>query len=910
MSYLARYANPAMVEGHGLGLGGAFLRPPGHGGYAEMAWRLAEELDQRKASWTIDPFSPAAGQTIRTTAELIEGAGTCLDFAVTLAAMCLREVVPCHLAVGIESGRSIGHAFVVVQEPNPDRGASLRTFTHAASFESWAELLTQHGPYAAQLIDITPLPREDVSSRIPVRQRSADLLENWVRRARGTIYAVDVQAAVRMAGDYYRLPPSGRDLGLVGKLPDRPPDFQLFESHRDIRDRLEIARELVVLQGPRGSGKSTLALDRALQAEGGRGWFLDGSDERALQRSLADAEARSGGTQARNLQADYLKTMASAAGRRLRSTNRPWVVVLDNAEGDPSKLIELIPKAKRGQLVIVTTTRDDWAPLVGADRILPVDPLWGVDLDQIAASSPLPAGDWLPGLLRIVKKSNIDLAILKSLEGPLAERVVRAALGVEASTWPESQPARTVAAASFMPAERITVGWLADAAFDGSREAPRRAVLELAEAGLLEPSRQSFDIREQDEEPIWMHRLIRATVRKLLPAGQAGIGWSVIANHTPRRRNNHYTDTELLDLADFLEAYVPTTSTLPYAEAAVAVLDLLEPRGSRNVARAAELAEAAMPCVAKGSSHRESQIMSVMLMAHARQVNQANDPAPSGAEIQQGITWCRQAEALTQGFEATEDKLLTGRATAMRGLLVKRMAKFLADARAPIAEQVTLLSEAIKVLTDSYESRKEALEQEASERQVPLYDPDQHIDRGLFNLGGANVDLANVLRHTDPDLVPRILSDAMKAYAGSLLLRRDLDLPGDNTYSAASLWGVALTAYSAAIYCPGRLNLDGVASVDELERVMRHQTRESLLPAAEIAISKALEMRVVVDGVTERDTTKARDLLRKISMAWMVIGGESSTKAAQVLKALKPLFNDVDVTFDDVADAARPTDTG
>jgi hypothetical protein len=874
-----------------------------------MAWQLAEELDRRKASWTIDPFSPAPGnsQTIRTTAELIEGAGTCLDFAVTLAAMCVREGVPCHIAVAIESDRSIGHAFVVIQERVLAGGAGEGSSTHAASFASWVDLLAAPAPFRTELIDVTPRLHENPSSRIPVRQRSADLLKDWLRKASGTIYAVDVQTAVRMAGDYHRLPHTRRDLGLVGRLPDLPGDFEKFETHKSARTRLESAQGLIVLQGPSGSGKSTLALRRALQAEGGRGWFLDGSDERSLQNSLADAEARSGGARARNLQADYLKTMASAAGRRLSRTNQPWVVVLDNAEGEPSKLIQLIPRTKDGQLVIVTTTRDDWAKVVNKDQIIPVDPLEDADLDGFGLSNRLQEEEWFPGLLRILRMSRLDPNLLESFEGPIAERVVRAALDIRGNAWPENSRALAIAAASFMPAERVTVGWLASALFDDQRDIAHKVTLELAALGLLESSRQSFDVRERDEEPIWMHRLIRSTVRDMLPVDQSLIGWKVVACHTPRRRTNHYSDVELLELADFLETSAPETSRLGYAEAAFAVLELLEPRGSATVIRAAQLAHTAMRCIDPRISHGDAQITSIMLMARARRVNQANKPPPSPEEVQEAIEWCLQAEELTKG-DATEDQLLTGRATAMRGLLMKRLAKLRSDLNAPIEEQISLLEESIEVLKQSYESRKMALEQEALRRGISVDDPDQHIDRGWFNLGGANVDLANALRHIDTDRIPRILSDAMEAYAGSLYLRRELDIPSDNTYSAASLWGIALTAYSAALSCPGQLNLGNVMPIDELELAVRNQTRETLLRTAELAGGKAVEMRVVIDDVAGGDTTKARDLLRKISMAWVVPGIESSVRATEVLKALKPYFGDTDITNEDIRVAAGPPD--
>jgi hypothetical protein len=893
-----------MVEGHGLGMGGAPFHghEPNH--VLEMAWSLAERLDERKASWTIEPFSPTSGpgQVVRTTAELLDGAGTCLDFAVTLAAMCVRERIPCHLAIAEESGNSIRHAFIVIQVLGPGLPHEETSDAVAAGFDDWVELLA--GPHAAhtQLIDVTPQPEETTESRLSVRERSERLLES-LRSKSGYVFAIEVEAALQAGGSdgYYRLPESSRDLGITARLPDLPRDFAEFQTHQEVRERLKSANGLVVLQGPSGSGKSTLALERAIRTVGGKGWFLDGSDERTLRNSLADAEARSGGTRAMNLQADYLKSMTSAADRRLKATSRPWVVVIDNAEGEPSKLRELIPNAKKGQLVIVTTTREDWMAVVGEECLLRVKPLEDADLQEQTPGAGLPDGEWFPGLLRIVKKAGLSGELLRSLDGTIVERVVRGALGIVGTDWPNDPRTLTVVAASFMPAERITLGWLSESAFVGSRERAKAVVDDCAASGLFEKSRQSFDFRASDEEPIWMHRLVRKTVQTLLPAAFNELGWSVVARYGPRRRSNHYTDEELLQLCEFLSKSAPSAPSVEYGEAVQVVLDLLESRGIESVKRAAALANGAMTCVDPNASRKEGRIMSTMLVARARLVNQINEPPPDPKDVEEAIGWCEQAESLMTGSLSTEDLLQSGRASAMRGLLIKRLANL--QKNATQAEKVELLNRALNVLIQSYQSRKQALEQEAIKKGHDLEDvedPEQHIDRGWYNLGGANVDLANAIRKVEPNRVPALLSNALAAYAGSLDLRRRLDLPSDNTYAAASLWGIALIAYSAALYCPGELELTNVQPVDELDPVLRNQTRTSLLRAAELAGARALEMRVVVDSAMGGDTNKARDLLRKISLAWKVRGGDGFVRASEVLKALESLFNDLDVTSDDI----------
>jgi hypothetical protein len=892
---LARYTNPAMVEGWGLGMSRSGLDPR-DSNFIEMGWWLAGKLDDegRRLSWTVDAFNPSGpGQVIRTTAELLEGAGTCLDFAITFAAMCVQERVPCVLAITREVGSSVGHAFVVIQESAQYAKASE---IEIRPVDEWIGLLEAPGSHRIQLFDVTPA-QGDESERASVRTRSERLLES-LRSVSGHVFAVDIEAALRKSGaGWHRLPDTRRDLGLVGRLPDLPADHKEYKTHQCVRDQLKSAEGLIVLHGPSGSGKSTLALERAIQVFGGKGWFLDGSDERALRSSLADAEARSQGNRPMNLQADYLKSMTIAAHRRLRATTRPWVVVIDNAEGEPSKLIPLIPDTKAGQLVIVTTTRDGWESVVGKERVFEVEALGAEDLPFGESDPALLEVEWFPGLLRIATKSELQPELLQSQHGPVVERVVRGALGMAGTEWPDGAMARAMAAASFMPAERITLSWQAESAFGGSREDARNAIEQCVGAGLLEGSRQTIDARARDEEPIWMHRLVRRTVRDLMPGELRVLGWSVIDCYASRRRTNHYTDDELIDLCAFLEDSAPSSSSIGYGEALQIVLDLLESRGISMVKRAAALAEGAMTSVDSDASHRAAQITSTMLVARARAVNQRTDPKPTPEEVRAAIGWCEQAEAVL-GDEVEldfRDLLLSGRASAMRGILIKKLATI--DKGLSPGGQLELLTEALGVLTKSYRSRKQALEQEALELGREVEDPEQHIDRGWYNLGGANLDLANAVRKTEPDRVPQLLREAMAAYAGSLDLRRRLELPADNTFTAASLWGVALIAYSAALFCPDRFGLVEVQPVEELEAVMRSPSRSTLLRAAEVAGARALEMRAIVDSPTGTDTKKARDLLRKITMAWEVDADTAPARAVQSIRALGSFFDDYDVTL-------------
>jgi hypothetical protein len=921
MRNLARYANPAQLRGLGLGLRSiatelAVDTDRSAGAVAsqvEHARGLAEELVGADITYSLEPFNPSvtAGQIVRTTSELLEdNQGTCLDFAVSLAALCVQARIPATLAVAVsDSTRGGAHAFVIVQKSASDDRRppeSVRSAIYMRQeFHVWASAFRRRGQSVEHhLIDATP--KTDRADPGSLDERITSALE-WLESHNGTVYTVAVQHALQDLGlgedvsPFYELPPTRRDLGITAWLPDLPLDIERFPSHEDLRSEMPSEGSTVIV-GPKGSGKSTLALLYAQEAAGGRGWFLDGSDRDTLLRSLASAEAQCRGSNIQNDQTDHLRTLAVRARDRLARTTRPWVVVVDNADGEPGDIMDLLPVPGPRQSVIVTSVEPSWAELDGW-RPIKLAPLKREDLRPADQRLALADEELLPGLIRIAR--HCDPAVLASSlhheVGP--KRLVSAILATvtqEAGNQAADVGA-AVTAASFMPAEEVTVGWLAEAEFGWDVMLARRVVRRAAELGLLEYSRRSLGPRDDDEMPLWMHRLVRAALRELREETDAAAGFRVLACHRQARRPQRYSADEIDELSRFLRRVPEPRRNHSFAQAAAAVMDILEPRGGDAVKMAGTLAEEAQPFLDRRAEDYVD-IANTCLMARARVVNQARNA--STEDIKEALGWCQEAVNATQGLN--EYLLLRGRAEAMRGILLRKMS----SREAGPARQATL-EEAIDVLWKSYEERKLALTKEdVQDKQADptkdtlKSDPDRHVDRGWFNLGGAYVVLANLIRHKSPERLPEVITKALWAYAGSLSLRRtrpeeNRSVNEDTLYTAASYWGTALALYLAAVHCPGQIDMDVIAVAAELDPVRRDQTRETLLRAAEITVSRSVDIRAEIDGPTGSDTGKSRDLQLKIALAWTTPDPDPNGQLKGLKAGLEPFLTDLDLRMAD-----------
>jgi len=893
MLNLARYTNPAQTVRHGLGLGTTHLLvgQPKH----DQAEQLAERVISRRVRYTREPFSPGRrGQIIRTTQELFDGSGTCVDFAVTMAAMLNREDIPAVLAVALPTGVDEAHAFILAYD---DRGDDRRRerLPLVKPFEHWYAALTDpDGRYL--LLDVTPSYDGEHTS---LAERRAKTLRHL--QSPGVLYALDVRSALADAKvDYYLPPPAHRNLGITAFLPDPVPEVVHFPSRREPEETLAATTGRVLLVGESGTGKSTLALERATEVSQHRGWFLDGSDPETLRRSLAAAEAQSRGEELGPVDADNLRTRTSRAHYRLASSERPWVVVVDNAN-HIDDVLPLLPVPRpaspdrAADLLIVTSTDEE-----GRTAALKRSGWTVVRLDRLRAEDARAAGSvWsllteterLPGLLRIATWCAAQLTAADHPgEERGAARIVCAALRRADSLGAAGAAmARAVSAVSFMPAEQVTVDWVARAAFAADVPEAAAALGTAEGAGIVERSRADDARQLGHYPPLWMHRLVRSAVQEL---ATRETGLRVLATYDGLR----YSVEETTELHRFVCRRSGLWTSVDEVLAAATVVDLLETRGEKAVRDASLLAEAYVDRVDPLLDIGTSKGISVYVRAQMAATRPANHNKATAKQIEQGLARCTEAasactrlvDSWNGGPDRDEVRLLRGRAEAMHGILLRKQASAI-ETGADDARKERLYRECIDILTTSYEERRSVF-QNSNGTLKP--DPDRHVDRGWYNLGGANIALANLLHHLDPTdagetRIAEVLSEATAAYAGSLSLRR----PNVTNYTAASLWGVALSAYSAALYCPGRLDLSFAVPTEELNAVRNVQTRETLLGAAENCAMQALWIWTELNGYPNN----ARLLLRKISLAWAATDPDPAKRSAQLAKALEPVLQDLEL---------------
>ncbi len=915
MHELARYANPAQVYAMGLGLGRTGLTTAAEP--HAQAVELAEAVLERRPRYTVDPFDPAvSGQIIRSTQELLDGRGTCLDFAVTMAALCIHENIEVSLAVALPAEPDqAAHAFVIVH-----RDAISAQHYDWDYYQTWAGRLDGQDPVSPFLaIDLTPLNNLDDGGDLAAR--TAHLIET-LSRERGTVYVCGVQATLRpspqgQTSEYYEPPAVRRELGITSYLPDRPTHPDTYPSRAREAARLASAGPRIVLVGESGTGKSTMALTHAGKINERRGWFLDGSDRPTLRRSLAGAEAANRGSEIGYVDDETLDTLSYFARRRLRDSKRPWVLVVDNAN-EPEQIADLLIDPGGYGCVIVTTTDAEWAAQQEKKQwaVIRLDRLESTELREDEQVTGLLTGaELLPGIVRIAARATPGALAAVREDEPGIIRIVRAALDMTVQ-WPtvpqwSASALRTAAlAAAFMPAEQISPRWIARAVFDGDHTAARAALRAMEEAGLVESSRNLEGAR-LDEAPLWMHRLVRDAVRDIATGVDRDTGIAVLARYAGGAR---YSTDELDGLSTFLGRAAAGEPSADFIQAATTVLDLLEGRGSAAVEQAAVLAETYVDDISAHLPLNTRVGLDSWATAQMAIARVANQGTPTAAQLADALRRCEATAGecaavmavLRKGEDYRAALLLRGRANAMAGILLRKEADKVRKAGDP-GRAVVQLGEVLDILQASYEQRRAVFERTSDTGEITWQpDPDRHVDRAWYNIGGTTVVLANALHAIDAGQdgrarIAAVLTRGMTAYAGSLALRRrSAEI---TKYAAASLWGVALCAYTAALYCPGKLDLDEVEQVEELSVVRQDQTRVNLLRTAEDCATKALSMWVEIDGVARKDATKGRNLLRKVVLAWDVDGAGVPGRAEQLLRAISPTMADLGVEPEDLSGA-------
>lgn len=299
---------------------------------------------------------------------LVNGVGNCLDLSVTLATLILKAGGCPHIAIGH------GHAFVLVPP-----GARDELDWPASQFPQGGTSTEGAADGVRRVENEAPLREAAATEEIIAIEALAltkpgldlrDAVEQGRERIRRGVRLVDV----RWLQEQGIVVPLEPPIGYPRVAPYFPGGDT--ETTRDyptrlrVRKHLESASGTVVLTGDSGTGKSTLARVAARSAPHASGWFLDGSGPQGLIDSLAQAELWQRNRRNERMDDQEREGYAYSALRRLALANHGWVVVIDNANGDPRDLRPFLPEPGPDQLLIVTTTNPKWNDFSAEDPVL------------------------------------------------------------------------------------------------------------------------------------------------------------------------------------------------------------------------------------------------------------------------------------------------------------------------------------------------------------------------------------------------------------------------------------------------------------------------------------------------------------------------------------------------------------
>jgi len=776
--------------------------------YDKRPWAAAEGVQQIRHPWWV----------------MDERYGNCLDLSLLYAGMCMAS------DVGVALAFAGHHAFVVVTPGRlheegareallqPDGFEALNAEADPGALKGNGLALTRaiadHDWHAVDLVEVAR-----GSSYASATEKAAG---RW--RPEDDVYLVDLPYLQAAAG-FEELPhPVSFRPSIRLRVPSGGTDFRRFSAHTEVIAALSGEEGMHVLIGDSGRGKSTIARHLAEHAKHGAAWFLDASDRKSLSNSLAEAmfaEKPRSGHESLDDVAER-KSMWETAKAHLRNTHQPWLVVLDNADGDPGALRDLVPDPKPGQMLLVTTTNPQW---VNAPDFTP-HLLRAVDAAELGEFGRGKVADLIAGrplLLeafeRLARNSSWDG---RSLLSPTAD--LRDELKGPAAYWALLQASdefgereRKVAiAAAYLPANGQPIEVLLRLA-PGSEQA-----LELlVSVGLL--------ARDRNAEEVRMHRLFGEVIRFDSEARRwefcNEVVLALIGDEGARVALDEKGDPETVARLNHRLAVIDEARRDPDFELGVAlqnVAELLELHGSTRLSgKTYERAEKHL----EGDSLR----LAGCLQGRARTVNQHH--TDDRVMLEDAIEWAEQAHGMLLN-EAKATEAAAARCYAMQGLLMKA----LANLPVPGKTKSELLHEALDVLKKADDQRQESKEIGEPEKQ-----------RSKFNLAGIKIPLAQ----QEPQLARKYLDEAHKTYKEVGDARRLLYGRMNHPHIAACENGLALVGYYRAM----------------LLSATREQQTQWLRDATKHAV-QALNERAILDGSVDfEEAPKSAALLAKIALA-------------------------------------------
>jgi hypothetical protein len=874
------------------------------------ARRLYDALRDRRIPYALHPWNPAQPrlgnaepghdgvnpdyQRIRSQLETIQGPATCLDLAIVYAGMALAADMRPLIAVRTSPTR---HALVLI---DTSMAQSMQVQKRIAGPPGFTERPDKPNVWHRAPGGVTTGAAGDWLA-VDIARVARRLRPATVRLADGASFdeAISTTSARDVLGGStgewtsvdlsqphpLYTPHVGRSIPAIhGYLPAFP-GFLDYPSRagllKDLHDRIgpEQPPAVIVLQGDSGRGKSMLAHRLALAADHGCGWFLNATDRQMLTRSLSQAENQEQAQRDERPDLDITaekpdggddQAFASAALRRLRDAERPWVVVLDNCDRNPeSGVLDRMPVPHSpGQFVIITTTEPVWLEQA-VDRGWTSQQLPGLNAQDLTwLNLPVNLAGVIGGrpliaqvLAGVERQPDQDVTDLSHEQGPkLAWDLARNLLG-------DSPKLMTLARLlAWCPPEAISEAILLPLAGLEPGSADARLLTKIR---LVDPSWAA------GVSALAMHRLFAATIREQTwhddPDAAAGIISQLMSSEVGRGIFIDAADTTAFAR---LEPDGKTRRTGQVADAAArmqsrdargllwyALGHIRERRGPVKVsgpyfATAADLLD----------PDRTPYEVAECLIGQARIVFQNrgrhsdDDRAAARARVE-------QARSLLVSLSHKEALQLREQGNALSWLLAQQIASNIADPRA--REQA--LGEVRENLWLSYETRLRIMRGSGREiGRTDLPEPRDGLgpERAFYNLAGVNIQLAKTHRRlavrqaegsaARGDLqqkVARDLNEAARVYETVRILRELRYRGRPHPHLAACVQGQAYVPYFRAV-----LLEEGGYLVDAFR--FAAEAFEQRRAIAE-GLTGLRDPAILADG----DVIKALDFMLKVTVA-------------------------------------------
>lgn len=789
--------------------------------YADEQWNPARHDVQGRVAY----------QRIRGPEDTMRGPATCLELALVYAGMASWAGI--RAFVGLRTGEQ-PHALVILDTSTPLTGRSASSgdraqppwfqerrddpgvWDTAGGVTAGAAFVRLAESDGWLIVDIVRAARSDGHEGAMFSQASGRTTAEEVNESSGGEHQwtlVDIDRVLSRKDHQPYRPPTAVP-PIHAYLPALP-SFAAYPSRQGVLARLtEVLDDrraaVVVLQAPQGFGKSMLAHRLALGADNGCGWFLDATDPKALTASLARAERHE--DQAEEA-ADGEKpdpgndrAFAAAALERLRDTELPWVVVLDNCDLPPETpgLLELMPVPHQpGQVVIITTTHDSWVDAAARYgwQLEQLAPLTGRDLDDLPAGvqAAVAGRPLIARALRALDHRGAVLPDQTNLDGPeLVWDLARALPGQNPDVI------ATARALAWCPPEPVDQAGVIEAA-GGHEPAVADALLDLR---LVTPSDSGSGTA------IGMHRLFARAIREQTWRDAPGVAGDIIGQLMASDAGQRF----FIDAAEEtalarLEHGAGTSEPGEAARAAQTLADhsrrgliwyglghIRERRGPVSASlppfrRAAESLDPADYPFQTAES----------LIGQARVIYQASSATNEQLETARGIA--EDARRLLEPLTEAEARQLREQGNALAWLIRRRLAGREPD----LARRSALLIDIRDQLWRSYEERRRIArpDHDASPRSAPVAADGLGAERAYYNLAGLNIELAKLHhqlaqtaigkeRQALLALTAEDLTQAAAVYEGVRVLREVRYHGRPHPHLAACVQGEAIVAYYRA----------------------------------------------------------------------------------------------------------------